>query len=110
MKFKAISEKMGRFLGDILCVVYTKKKFAVTELCCCVATEFAELMGFPHANLSTPYSLTQWLRWKNESCQPNYWKVRNHLRLHIDVMLPCPRKKEASSFSTISLAFLDRFS
>jgi len=46
----------------------------------CLASEFAEMMGFHPTNLSTPQSMAQWLHWKNTNCQPNYWKVCVQLR------------------------------
>ncbi|XP_022690349.1 N(4)-(beta-N-acetylglucosaminyl)-L-asparaginase-like [Varroa jacobsoni] len=38
-----------------------------------LATEFAKAMGFQEADLSTNKSRTIYEKWKNASCQPNYW-------------------------------------
>lgn len=39
------------------------------------ATEFAKQMGFKEEELSTEKSTKMWKDWKNNNCQPNYWKV-----------------------------------
>lgn len=31
-------------------------------------------MGFPEENLTTPESIGMHLTWKNNSCQPNFWR------------------------------------
>lgn len=38
------------------------------------ATKFAISMGFPEEDLSTNHSITLLEQWKNEKCQPNFWK------------------------------------
>jgi N4-(beta-N-acetylglucosaminyl)-L-asparaginase len=39
-----------------------------------LATAFAIKMGFKEENLTTPESADMHLSWKNNSCQPNFWK------------------------------------
>ncbi|KRT79032.1 hypothetical protein AMK59_7567, partial [Oryctes borbonicus] len=38
------------------------------------ATTFASAMGFVEESLSTNASLAVWNNWKQNKCQPNYWK------------------------------------
>ncbi|XP_019390193.1 PREDICTED: N(4)-(beta-N-acetylglucosaminyl)-L-asparaginase [Crocodylus porosus] len=38
------------------------------------ASLFAVSMGFPYEDLTTQNSLSIYLKWLNQSCQPNYWK------------------------------------
>uniref|UniRef100_A0A182JUA1 N(4)-(beta-N-acetylglucosaminyl)-L-asparaginase n=1 Tax=Anopheles christyi TaxID=43041 RepID=A0A182JUA1_9DIPT len=38
------------------------------------ATEFAVMMGFKRESLQTEASKGMWSAWKNNHCQPNYWK------------------------------------
>ncbi|XP_007431071.1 N(4)-(beta-N-acetylglucosaminyl)-L-asparaginase isoform X2 [Python bivittatus] len=38
------------------------------------ASLFAESMGFPSEDLTTQKSLSIYVRWLNQSCQPNFWK------------------------------------
>ncbi|XP_076315695.1 N(4)-(Beta-N-acetylglucosaminyl)-L-asparaginase [Tachypleus tridentatus] len=38
------------------------------------ATEFAKQMGFKEETLTTNTSLDMWKKWKNNNCQPNFWK------------------------------------
>jgi len=39
-----------------------------------LATKFAVQMGFEEESLTTEESHQIWVDWKNNSCQPNYWK------------------------------------
>ncbi|XP_044002431.1 N(4)-(Beta-N-acetylglucosaminyl)-L-asparaginase-like [Aphidius gifuensis] len=39
-----------------------------------LATDFAIKMGFKIESLSTNFSQTMWNNWKNNNCQPNFWK------------------------------------
>jgi len=48
---------------------YTSHTLLVGDL----ATQFAEEMGFPIENLTTPQSQAQWEQWKVNNCQPNFW-------------------------------------
>lgn len=45
------------------------------------ATDFAVQMGFERESLSTNYSKNVWEKWKNDSCQPNFWMVSTALSL-----------------------------
>uniref|UniRef100_A0A182W952 N(4)-(beta-N-acetylglucosaminyl)-L-asparaginase n=1 Tax=Anopheles minimus TaxID=112268 RepID=A0A182W952_9DIPT len=38
------------------------------------ATEFAVMMGFKKESLQTDVSKNMWSAWKNNHCQPNFWK------------------------------------
>lgn len=38
------------------------------------ATQFAVKMGFKEESLSTGHSLEMWQEWKDNNCQPNFWK------------------------------------
>uniref|UniRef100_A0A182QGA4 N(4)-(beta-N-acetylglucosaminyl)-L-asparaginase n=1 Tax=Anopheles farauti TaxID=69004 RepID=A0A182QGA4_9DIPT len=38
------------------------------------ATEFALMMGFKKESLQTDASKSMWSQWKNNHCQPNFWK------------------------------------
>lgn len=49
---------------------HTKISMVAGEL----ATQFAKQMGFPIESLSTDYSVKEWKQWRNNSCQPNFWK------------------------------------
>lgn len=42
------------------------------------ATEFAIMMGFKRESLTTPTSKSVWREWQRNSCQPNFWTVRNN--------------------------------
>lgn len=44
-----------------------------------LATDFAQKMGFNKESLQTAESKSMWKKWKNDNCQPNFWKVRLHL-------------------------------
>ncbi|KAF2883676.1 hypothetical protein ILUMI_22491 [Ignelater luminosus] len=39
-----------------------------------LATKFAVGMGFREEDLSTDKSIQMWKEWKNNKCQPNFWK------------------------------------
>ncbi|XP_050505989.1 N(4)-(Beta-N-acetylglucosaminyl)-L-asparaginase [Diabrotica virgifera virgifera] len=39
-----------------------------------LATSFSKNLGFEEESLATNYSLNQWESWKQEKCQPNFWK------------------------------------
>ncbi|XP_056641621.1 N(4)-(Beta-N-acetylglucosaminyl)-L-asparaginase-like [Diorhabda sublineata] len=39
-----------------------------------LATKFAKNLGFPVESLSTNFSLGLWENWKQNNCQPNFWK------------------------------------
>ena len=39
------------------------------------ATQFAVKMGFKEESLSTGHSMEMWQEWKDNNCQPNFWKV-----------------------------------
>lgn len=40
-----------------------------------LATNFAKQLGFSDEPLQTNYSKTLWKEWKQNKCQPNFWKV-----------------------------------
>lgn len=40
-----------------------------------LATNFALEMGFKEESLQTSYSKQLWSEWKENKCQPNFWKV-----------------------------------
>lgn len=40
-----------------------------------LAGEFAVQMGFKNESLETKTSQEMWQKWKNNNCQPNFWKV-----------------------------------
>lgn len=40
-----------------------------------LATEFAVKMGFKKESLQTQKSKSIWEQWKQNNCQPNFWKV-----------------------------------
>ena len=50
---------------------YTSHSLLVGEK----ATQFAVKMGFKEETLSTEHSLEMWQEWKDNNCQPNFWKV-----------------------------------
>ena len=39
------------------------------------ATQFAKQMGFKEQRLETNRSLNMWMTWKENKCQPNFWKM-----------------------------------
>lgn len=39
------------------------------------ATSFALEMGYQEESLATNQSHTIWKKWKENNCQPNYWRV-----------------------------------
>lgn len=39
------------------------------------ATEFAVMMGFARELLNTTRSQQLWQQWKDNRCQPNFWRV-----------------------------------
>lgn len=41
-----------------------------------LASSFAKQLGFFVEPLQTNYSKNLWTDWKNNNCQPNFWKVR----------------------------------
>uniref|UniRef100_A0A8D0GZ73 N(4)-(Beta-N-acetylglucosaminyl)-L-asparaginase n=1 Tax=Sphenodon punctatus TaxID=8508 RepID=A0A8D0GZ73_SPHPU len=51
-------------------IQHTKHTLLVGES----ASLFAESMGFPSEDLTTQTSLAIYLKWLNQSCQPNFWK------------------------------------
>lgn len=44
------------------------------------ATSFAREMGYIEETLSTSTSHKIWKEWKQNNCQPNYWKVSVKLK------------------------------
>lgn len=40
-----------------------------------LATDFALNMGFKKESLQTDESKEMWTQWKENKCQPNFWKV-----------------------------------
>jgi len=40
-----------------------------------LATDFAVKMGFKRECLQTNESRLMWEKWKENNCQPNFWKV-----------------------------------
>lgn len=40
-----------------------------------LATDFAVNMGFKKQSLQTDESKEMWMQWKENKCQPNFWKV-----------------------------------
>lgn len=42
------------------------------------ATEFAIMMGFEKEPLTTTKSQQIWQEWKDNRCQPNFWRVKNY--------------------------------
>ncbi|XP_053113969.1 N(4)-(beta-N-acetylglucosaminyl)-L-asparaginase [Hemicordylus capensis] len=51
-------------------IQHTKHTLLVGES----ASLFAESMGFPSEDLTTQNSLSIYIKWLNQSCQPNFWK------------------------------------
>lgn len=49
----------------------TKHSFLVGDQ----STQFAAGLGFTEESLSTNYSTKLWEEWKQNNCQPNFWKV-----------------------------------
>lgn len=49
---------------------YTQHSLLVGES----ATNFAKSMGFKEETLSTNVSIGMWTDWKNNNCQPNFWR------------------------------------
>lgn len=43
-----------------------------------LATQFALEMGFQQENLTTNVSVSMYHEWLNNSCQPNYWTVKEY--------------------------------
>ncbi|KAK4887569.1 hypothetical protein RN001_003840 [Aquatica leii] len=48
----------------------TEHSFLIGDL----ATRFAKQMGFKEEALSTNNSISMWREWKNNNCNPNFWK------------------------------------
>lgn len=40
-----------------------------------LATNFAKQLGFADESLQTNYTQNLWKTWKENNCQPNFWKV-----------------------------------
>jgi len=47
-----------------------------------LATDFAVNMGFKKESLQTDESKEMWTQWKENKCQPNFWKVLERERSH----------------------------
>ncbi|KAJ6668629.1 hypothetical protein lerEdw1_012111 [Lerista edwardsae] len=58
------------------------------------ASLFAESMGFPAEDLTTQNSLSQYLQWLNQNCQPNFWK-----NVIPDASKSCGPYKQTEEFS-----------
>lgn len=53
-------------------LLHTKHSILVGD----AATNFAKQMGFVEESLTTNRSTQVWEDWKNNNCQPNFWKVK----------------------------------
>ena len=84
----------------------TKHSLLAGEL----ATQFAIQMGFKNESLASNDSVNSYNEWKNNNCQPNFWKNSRH-QLSPDPANSCgpyheigPRtvnkRKETDSFAT----------
>ncbi|KAL8207296.1 UNVERIFIED_CONTAM: hypothetical protein K2H54_053173, partial [Gekko kuhli] len=69
---------------------HTRHTFLVGES----ATMFAESMGFPSEDLTTQKSLSIYLKWLNQNCQPNFWK-----NVTPDASKSCGPYKQTEDFS-----------
>lgn len=69
---------------------YTEHTLLVGEL----ATQFAVSMGFTKENLTTEKSYSMWKEWKNNNCQPNFWRV-SFLRKSVPLII-CKSKNCAA--------------
>ncbi|XP_062982986.1 N(4)-(beta-N-acetylglucosaminyl)-L-asparaginase-like [Elgaria multicarinata webbii] len=58
------------------------------------ASLFAESMGYPSEDLTTQNSLSIYLKWLNQNCQPNFWK-----NVTPDASKLCGPYKQAAEFS-----------
>ncbi|XP_048365195.1 N(4)-(beta-N-acetylglucosaminyl)-L-asparaginase [Sphaerodactylus townsendi] len=67
------------------------------------ATMFAESMGFPSEDLTTQNSLSIYLKWLNQNCQPNFWK-----NVMPDASKSCGPYKKIEDFSTEEQNILER--
>uniref|UniRef100_K7G245 Aspartylglucosaminidase n=1 Tax=Pelodiscus sinensis TaxID=13735 RepID=K7G245_PELSI len=72
-------------------IQHTKHTLLVGES----ASFFAESMGFQCEDLTTQNSLSIYLRWLNQSCQPNYWK-----NVIPDASKSCGPYKQAKQFNS----------
>ncbi|XP_070613569.1 N(4)-(beta-N-acetylglucosaminyl)-L-asparaginase [Erythrolamprus reginae] len=71
-------------------IEHTKHTFLVGES----ASLFAESMGFPSEDLTTPNSVSMYINWLNKNCQPNFWK-----NVTPDASKSCGPYKQSAEFS-----------
>ncbi|XP_032079951.1 N(4)-(beta-N-acetylglucosaminyl)-L-asparaginase [Thamnophis elegans] len=71
-------------------IEHTKHTFLVGES----ASLFAESMGFPSEDLTTPNSFSMYIKWLNQNCQPNFWK-----NVIPDASKSCGPYKQTAEFS-----------
>ncbi|XP_003221688.1 N(4)-(beta-N-acetylglucosaminyl)-L-asparaginase [Anolis carolinensis] len=67
------------------------------------ASMFAESMGFPAEDLTTHNSLSIYLKWLNQSCQPNFWK-----NVTPDASKSCGPYKQTGKFNKEEQNVLER--
>lgn len=48
-----------------------------------LATNFAKQLGFPDESLQTNFSQNLWQEWKDNKCQPNFWKVITNIFIDV---------------------------
>lgn len=99
--------------GSVACLRRVKKAISVarkvlenTEISLLageLATQFAKQMGFPIESLSTDGSEREYSKWRNNSCQPNYWKhVSPDPSSNCGPYKPITSKDHSSSHSGLS--------
>ncbi|XP_026555457.1 N(4)-(beta-N-acetylglucosaminyl)-L-asparaginase [Pseudonaja textilis] len=71
-------------------IEHTKHTFLVGES----ASLFAESMGFPSEDLTTQNSVSMYIKWLNQNCQPNFWK-----NVTPDASKSCGPYKQTAEFS-----------
>ncbi|KAM3831091.1 N(4)-(beta-N-acetylglucosaminyl)-L-asparaginase [Vipera latastei] len=80
-------------------IEHTKHTFLVGES----ASLFAESMGFPSEDLTTQNSVSMYVNWLNQNCQPNFWK-----NVTPDASKSCGPYKQTAEFSKTEQSTSDR--
>ncbi|KAK9398978.1 N4-beta-N-acetylglucosaminyl-L-asparaginase [Crotalus adamanteus] len=80
-------------------IEHTKHTFLVGES----ASLFAESMGFPSEDLTTQNSVSMYVKWLNQNCQPNFWK-----NVTPDASKSCGPYKQTAEFSKKEQSTSDR--
>lgn len=78
---------LGNVKNAIAVAKYVLKNVEHSLIVGDLATNFALGLGFKEESLQTNYSENLWLDWKENQCQPNFWKVCFWNFKNVDIFL-----------------------